>query len=137
MKRLFPFLFIIAFFAECKNGDKKFDSTSYEKEKESLEQKERKNPLRFLKVQGESKKNIIGQTVVRVNLTNTASVVTYKNVRIKMLFYDREGNVFENHEELLEKQIHPGERQKIKSKYFSQRRTDSIAFTVMSATDVE
>jgi hypothetical protein len=136
MKKLFSICLLFVWFS-CKNDEKKFDNVSYEKQKESIEQKERKNPLRFLVVEGDSKKNIIGQTVVKMNIKNTATVVTYKNVRVKMLFYDKEGNVFENHEEVLEKQISPGEKQKIKSKYFAQRKTDSIAFTIMAATDVE
>jgi hypothetical protein len=125
MKKLFSICLLFVLFS-CKNDEKKFDNVSYEKQKESIEQKERKNPLRFLVVEGDSKKNIIGQTVVKMTIRNTATVVTYKNVRVKMLFYDKEGNVFENHEEVTEKQIAPGEKQKIKSKYFAQRKTDSI-----------
>lgn len=136
MKNLLSvFAWVILF--SCKGDDKKIDNTSYEKQKESIEQKERSNALNFLHVEGEYKKNIIGQTVVSMNVKNTATIVTYKNVRVRMLFYDKEGKVFENHEEIIEKQLHPGDRQKIKSKYFAQRKTDSIAFSIMSASDVE
>jgi hypothetical protein len=128
---------MLACFFSCKDEKKKFNDVTYEEQKETLEQKERKNPLHFLKVEGDYNKNIIGQTVVKMKIINKASLVSYKNIRVKMLFYDKEGKVFENHEEIFEKQIKPGDYSKLKSKYFAQRRTDSIALSIMSAVDVE
>jgi len=86
MKR-FSIFCIVFFLTACGSSEKKFDSQSYEQYKESLAEKEKKNPLAFLTVTAENKKNIIGQTVVRGKISNKATVSSYKDVRIKMLCY--------------------------------------------------
>ncbi len=127
----------LAAFLSCKTNDaKQIDEDDYSKTKQTLEQKEKKSPLRFLKAEGDYHKNIIGQTVVKGTVENTGTVASFKNVRVKMLFYNKEGKLFENHEELMDETIAPGESKKFKGKYRTQEKTDSVAVSVMSA-DVE
>jgi major membrane immunogen (membrane-anchored lipoprotein) len=55
MKR-FSIFCIVFFLTACGSSEKKFDSQSYEHYKESLAEKEKKNPLAFLTVTAENKK---------------------------------------------------------------------------------
>lgn len=114
----------------------KIDEQDYAKTKESLESKEKKSPLRFLKVDADFHKNIIGQTVIKGEVKNIATVAVYKNIRLKLLYYNKEGKLFENHEEVLDGSLSPGDAKKYKAKYRTKEKTDSIAVSVMSA-DVE
>src|ERR1700740_3293601 len=86
----------------CKDKGTGAEEKQYKQEKESLYSAEKQNPMRFLKLQSDFHRNIIGQTVVKVTVDNSATVCTYKNVRVKMLFFDRDKTLFENHEEVID-----------------------------------
>lgn len=130
-------LFIAAILlCSCGSSEKKFDKQSYEEHKESLAEKEKKNPLNFLSVTGDNKKNLIGQTVIRGKISNKATVSAYKDVRIKMLCYKDDKLVIE-HEDVIDDVIKPNSTKDFKTKYRLPKGTDSIALSIMSATVVE
>jgi len=132
MKR-FSIFCIVFFLTECGSSEKKFDSQSYEHYKESLAEKEKKNPLAFLTVTAENKKNIIGQTVVRGKISNKATVSSYKDVRIKMLCY-KDNKMMIEHEDVIDDVIKSNSINNFKIKYRLPKGTDSIALSVMSAS---
>ncbi len=120
----------------CGGNSKEANATAeknYEKTKETLEQTEQKNPTRFLTVAGDKKKNLLGQTVVRGQITNKAKIVTYKDVDIKLSFYSKTGALLEEDHETIYENIAPGNSVKFKSKYFTPKGTDSVAFKVETA----
>ena len=85
MKRLFLLFSAFTFVSFSCNSDSKKTSTEkevYEKTKESLQEKEEKNPKNFLFVDGHDKRNLFGQTVIKGSLTNKASVAIFKDVDI-------------------------------------------------------
>ncbi len=98
MKSLLCFCIVLFFVISC--GGKKFDQQSYEKHKENIAGKEKKNPLLFLDVIGDDKKNIIGQTVVNGKIFNKATICSYKNIRIKMLCF-KDDKMIEEHEHVI------------------------------------
>ncbi|MEO7264058.1 MAG: hypothetical protein ABIW38_04050 [Ferruginibacter sp.] len=105
----------------------------YEKGKETLTAMEQKNPLRFLSVKGENKKNMLGQTVVRGNIYNNAKIVSYKDVDIKLSFYSKTGALLEEDNNVVYETITPGGSQSFKSKFFTPKGTDSVALKVIGA----
>jgi hypothetical protein len=130
-------LFVAAIFLlSCSGSAKKFDEQSYEQYKENLASKEKKNPLTFLSVAGDNKKNLIGQTVIRGKISNKATISSYKDVRVKMLCY-RNNKLVEEHEDVIDDVIKPGSTKDFKTRYRLPRGTDSISLSVMSATIVE
>lgn len=133
MKDFFCVCTIILLFSSCTSSEEKLDETSYSEQKESLEVTEKKHPLKFLSVAGDDKKNIIGQTVVRGTIYNKATVVAYKEVRVKMLCY-KGGIMVEEHEDVIEEIIKPGTEKDFKTKYRLPKGTDSIYLSVMSAS---
>ncbi|CAN5388505.1 hypothetical protein BH10BAC2_BH10BAC2_44450 [soil metagenome] len=133
MKYFFCVCSIILLLSSCAGSEKKPDEATYTEQKESLEVTEKKHPLKFLSVTGDDKKNLIGQTVVRGTIYNKATVVAYKDVRVKMLCY-KNGKMVEEHEDVIDEVIKPGTEKDFKTKYRLPKGTDSIYLSVMSAS---
>ena len=76
MKNIFALLiFTSIVFSACnsKRTDAKAEKESYEQTKETLEEKEKKNPMMFLKASSHDKRNLIGQTVIKGMVTKDKS----------------------------------------------------------------
>ena len=136
MNKLIVAFVVATFFFACKadKKEKKFDVETYEKSKESLGDKEKNNPSRFLHVENRDRKNLIGQTVVIGHLTNTATVCTYKDVELKLTFFSKTGVKLDEGIETIYETITPGKKIKFKTKYFSPKGTDSVAVVVLKAS---
>lgn len=136
MKSLF-FLFAgIIFITSSCHDKQEYDinaNDKYEKTKESLGETEQKNPVKFLTVSGNNKRNLLGQTVVRGSVTNNAKVSTYKDVDVKLSFYSKTGALLEEDHEVVYQSINPGATTNFKSKYFAPKGTDSVAMHIAGA----
>jgi len=123
--------------ASCANKDTKIDSKAYQKTKENLADKEKDNPTGFLTITAKDKRSLFGigrQTIVKGTIKNIASVVTYKDVRVKMLCFDKDGNRLEEHEDVMDDIIAPGASANYRIHYKLPKATDSLALSIMSAT---
>ena len=126
-------LSIILFACKNEKKDKKFDAENYEKVKETLADKEKNNPARFLTVNNKEHKNIIGQTVVKGAISNNATVCSYHDVELRLSFFSKTGTKLDEVAETIYENISPGKTVKFKSKYFAPKGTDSVAIKVMKA----
>jgi major membrane immunogen (membrane-anchored lipoprotein) len=123
-------------FAACSSSD---DETAekpkdkYEITKESLEETEKKNAKRFLSVEGHDKKNLIRQTVIKGTISNSAKVVTYKDIDIELTFYSKTGALLEKDHEVIYESVGPGSTANFKTKYYAPKGTDSVALRILSA----
>ena len=124
---------ITLLFLSCNSENSVKENDSYNETKESLLKKEEKSPSRFIVVKGNSKKNIVGQTVVKGTLHNTASVATFKDVDIKLTFYSKTKALLETDRETIYQILNPGESQDFKTKYFAPKGADSVALEVIGA----
>ncbi len=122
-------------FGACNSSDKKADKTKdkYEETKETLAETEKKNPTRFITVSGHDKRNLIGQTVVRGNLSNIAKVITFKDIDLEISFYSKTGALLEKDHETIYESIGPGGNTDFKTKYFAPKGTDSVGLKVSGA----
>jgi hypothetical protein len=129
---LFPAMLLIT---ACNSSDKKADAAKdkYEQTKESLEDTEKKYPVRFLTVTGHDKRNLLGQTVVKGSLSNTAKVASYKDVEIKLFFYSKTKALLEEDVETIFETLAPGKSADFKTKYFAPKGTDSVALKIIGA----
>ncbi|MEO7530998.1 MAG: hypothetical protein ABIS69_06290 [Sediminibacterium sp.] len=136
MKKLIAVILLCTSLFACKDEkkEKKFDTKSYEEVKETLADKEKNNPSKFLTVDNRDRKNIIGQTVVIGHLTNHATICTYKDVDIKLTFFSKTGVKLDEGIETVYETIAPGKTIKFKTKYFTPKGTDSVAVLVLKAT---
>lgn len=126
-------LSVSIFACKTEKKDKKFDTENYEKVKETLADKEKNNPARFLTVSNKDHKNIIGQTVVKGTITNSATVCTYKDVELRLSFFSKTATKLDEVVETIYETIAPGKTVKFKTKYFAPKGTDSVAIKVMKA----
>ena len=136
MKNLFFALLISSFLFSCNANDNKkavSEKDNYEKTKENLADKEKKNPQNFLTVSGHDKHNLLGQTVVKGIITNKATVASYKDVDVKLDFYSKTGTLLETDKETVYEVIAPGQSKNFKTKYFAPKGTDSVGLTVTAA----
>jgi hypothetical protein len=136
MKQLLFLLMSSALLFSCNQDDAKkaqIEKESYEATKETLLEKEQKDPPNFLKINGHDKKNIVGQTVVKGMITNKATVAVFKDVDIKLSFYSKTKALLETDKETIFELLHPGESKNFKTKYFAPKGTDSVALEVLGA----
>ena len=134
-KHIIGFCTIVLLLTACSSAEQKEKAAKdkYENSKLSLEEVEKKSPVRFLSVSGNDKKNLLGQTVVKGKVHNNAKMVTYKDVDIKLFFYSKTGTLLQEDQEVVYESVPPGTTVNFKSKYFSPKGTDSIAMKIVSA----
>lgn len=140
MKKLIAIFICASLFCSCNTNDTNNTSKekdSYQKTKESLEEKEKKDPQNFLSVGGHDKRNLLGQTVVKGTVTNKATVASYKDVDVKLDFYSKTRTLLESDKETVYEVIAPGQSKNFKTKYFAPKGTDSVALSVTAAKVVE
>lgn len=125
-------LFFALFIFSC-NQSETLDTKDYESNKQTMLDKEQKNPKDFLTISGSNKRNIVGQTVVRGTIKNNAVVAKYKDIDIKVYFYSKTKTLVDTEEETVYEQIFPGEQKKFKTKYFAPKGTDSVFVEIISA----
>lgn len=136
MKKLSCFVIILSIlFTACNSKAKKeaAENDGYEKAKESLEEREKKNPVAFLKVSSKDKHNLIGQTVIKGTVTNNAKICVYKDVELELSFFSKTGVLLEKDNETVFEVIEPGKGADFKTKYFTPKGTDSVAIKILSA----
>lgn len=135
MKKLIAVVLLFTALTACKDEKKeaKFDTKTYEEVKETLAEKEKKNPARFLTVNTRHRGNLIGQTVVIGTITNTATVSWYKDVELHLSFYSKTAVKLDEGIETVYEEIAPGKTVKFKTRYFSPKGTDSVAVSVSKA----
>ncbi len=98
-----------------------------------MEEVEQKNPQRFLTAKIDTKKNLLGQTVVRGTINSTAKIVSYKDVGITLRFFSKTGALLEEDQDTVFETVDPGTSVKFKTKYFAPKNTDSVSVTVTGA----
>jgi PBP1b-binding outer membrane lipoprotein LpoB len=136
MKKILGFLIMaVMVFTSCHNKAKEgaAENESYEKTKETLAAKEKKNPVAFLKVDSKDKHNLLGQTVIKGTVTNNAKVCTYKDVEIELSFFSKTSVLLEKDNETVYETIEPGKSAEFKTKYFAPKGADSIGIRVIGA----
>ena len=136
MKQLLFLLISSALLFSCNPDDAKKaqkEKESYEATKETLLEKEQKDPPNFIMINGHDKKNIVGQTVVKGTISNKATVAVFKDVDIKLSFYSKTKALLETDKETIFELLHPGESKNFKTKYFAPKGTDSVALEVLGA----
>jgi len=141
MKRIFVLIAIVSVVlsscSESETTKAANEKESYEIAKESLQDKEVKNPQNFLTVTGNNRHNLVGQTVIKGTIINKATVASYKDVDIKLDFYSKTGTLLETDKETVYEIIAPGQSKNFKTKYFAPKGTDSVALMVISAKIAE
>lgn len=129
--------FVLMFIFSCNDQDTASKSKDpYKSSKLTIQQIEQQNPLRFLEVVGKDKHNLIGQTVVKAEIANKATVVTYKDISVSIKFISKTGIVLEEDEEVIYEEVKPGTNINFKSKFFAPKGTDDVKMKITKASAV-
>lgn len=83
---LVPLLF---FACHTNSSPENYSASGYQKQKLSLEQQEKQDPLRFISSKGTYRKNVFGRFVLDGTIINTATIATYKDVVLEIKFYSQ------------------------------------------------
>ncbi len=116
MKSLYSLTLICLILSACDSANSSHPSVQYEEKKKSLRESETDNPLKFLKVKGSLRSNIIGQTVVEGEIINNATLVSYKNMKLQIIFKDADGSVVEKDSKVIDDVVKPNSTDNFKVK---------------------
>ena len=126
------------FFVSCNsNSNSNSQPTpSYQKAKMTLQEQENSNPTGFLKAACTYRKNIIGEWVLEGTITNSATLATYKDIVLRIVYYSKTRTQIGTEEKTLYDYYKPNSTQKFKIKSFGYEGTESIEFQILSASPV-
>ena len=133
MKSTLAFALFLIIFASCDSANNQHPSARYEEKKTSLESMEKDSPLKFLKVKGDFHGNFVNQTVIEGEITNSATLVSYKDLQLQVVFRDKHGSVIEKQKEQLEEVIKPGSTQDFKIKIGHVKGANSLSVDITGA----
>ena len=121
--------------AGCNNaGTSQRPSAQYEEKKASIGDMERASPLKFLKISGSHRSNLINQTVVEGEIINKATLTAYKNIKIQITFLDKEGSTIEKQKRAIDDDVKPGSTTDFKIKV---KHVGDAASVTMDVVDAE
>lgn len=128
-------IFCSVCFLACNNRENYeiSEDRGYNDNQDDIRLYEQKHPAKFLIVSAKDKKNVFGQTVVKGSIGNTAKVITFKDVELKLRFYSKTGTLLEEDVETIFETIAPGGTKKFRSKLFTRKGSDSVSIEVLSA----
>ncbi|MBS1729585.1 MAG: hypothetical protein JSS67_02280 [Bacteroidetes bacterium] len=130
--KFFLISLLLVCLSSCSNSEPAKQDNAYVQSKETILNREQNNPQDFLVVTSDDKKNLLGKTVVKGEIMNNASIVSYENVRIQLLSFQNKKMV-EEHEDVISGVILPGKKNNFTLRYRLPKGTDSLHLKVMSA----
>jgi hypothetical protein len=120
------------------NTSLKQDPTNtYEETKTSLKEKELQNPVSFLASTGTYRKNLIGEWVIEVGITNSATVATYKDFEIAIQFYSKTETLLGVKTQTIYEYLKAGETKNFKLKSAGYRDAKTISWNITGAAASE
>jgi hypothetical protein len=133
MKKLILVPVLALLFTECKSANSQHPSAQYEEKKASLSDMEHDSPLKFLKVTGSHGGNLLSQMIVEGEVTNKATLTSYKNVKVQLTFHDKTGAVLEKQVDVLDEVIAPNSSIEFKYKAGHIKGAGSVSLDIIDA----
>ena len=127
---------LLLLLAACSQSNEKKiakDKEDYQEATRQLEKKERTHPSQFLSLNYRDKHNMLGQTVVRGTLSNSAKICTFQDVQLALSYYSKTGTLLLTTSETVYETVAPGNSVKFKSKEFAPKGSDSVVIKVITA----
>lgn len=134
MKGTLVFALFIVLFASCDSANNQHPSVKYEEKKKSLEAMEKESPLKFLKVKGDFHRNLVNKTVITGEITNNSTLVSYKNIELRIIFKDEAGSTIEKQKQMLDEEVEPSSTIDFKVKTSHIKGASSVDVDIIGAT---
>ena len=123
---------IIILFASCSSSNN--PSAGYEQKKTSLSDMERNAPLKFLKVISSHHTNIIQQMVIDGEISNSATLISYKDVELRIKYLDKDGAVLDREKQIIYDSVGPNATMSFKIKTKVAGGTKAVTVDIVKAT---
>lgn len=120
-------------FSACNSANNQHPSARYEETKTSLKETELNSPLKFLKVKGDFHGNLVNQTVVEGEIFNNATLVSYKDIQLQIVFKDKEGSVIEKQKQVIDDVVKPNSSNDFKIKISHVKQASSVSVDIVGA----
>ncbi len=133
MRHIFSFVLLMLLMASCGSSNSERPSVQYENKKESLADMERGNPLKFLKVNGDSHTNLVNKAVIEGSISNSATIAAYKDVELRIVFKDKSGSVIERNTKVINDVVQPNSSSDFKIKMNKPKGTVSVTLDIVGA----
>ncbi|MCW3121695.1 MAG: hypothetical protein JWQ38_1187 [Flavipsychrobacter sp.] len=133
MKGTLALALFFILFASCDSANNQHPSAKYEEKKTSLESMEQDSPLKFLKVKGDFHRNFVNKTVIEGEITNNATLVSYKDLQLVLIFRDEKGSVIEKQKQQLDNIIKPNSTEDFKIKISHVKGANSLSVDITDA----
>lgn len=134
MKHIVIALAVSVAFMGCNSANNQRPSAQYEEKKASMGDMERDSPLKFLKISGSHRNNLVNQTVVEGEVKNKATLTTYKNIEVQLVFKDKDGSVVDKQKHTLDEEVKPGSSVDFKIKVSHVKGAASVTMDITDAT---
>ncbi len=122
--------------ASCNSGssDNKEIDASYIESKSTIENQEKEKPLAFLSIDATHKKNLFGMWVIEGDVTNSATLVTYKDIEIEVNYYSKENELLGTSTEVIPDEFPASETNAFKIKITGFEKTNNIDWKIINAS---
>ncbi|MBS1585781.1 MAG: hypothetical protein JSS82_09565 [Bacteroidetes bacterium] len=114
-------------------ANKERPSAQYENKKASLADMERENPMKFLKVNGDSHVNLINKEVVEGTISNQATLAAFKDIEVRVIFKDKGGSVIEKDTRVVNDVVRPNATVDFKLKMKKPKGVASVTLDITGA----
>lgn len=133
MKKIILVLLAPILLWNCNSANNQHPSSKYEEKKASVEEMERDSPLKFLKVTASHHGNLINQTVVEGEISNKATLASYKNIELSINFLDKDGSSIDKQKHTINDVIKPGSSNEFKIKISHVKGAESVSVDITGA----
>lgn len=123
----------LSLFACNNSSNSQRPSSKYEEKKASLEEMEKESPLKFLKISGSHRRNLVSKEVVEGEVVNKATLTAYKNIKVQITFLDKDGGTIEKQKHTLDDDIKPGSTIDFKIKVGHVDEASSVSLDIVDA----
>lgn len=117
----------------CDSANNQRPTTKYEEKKASMADMERDSPLKFLKISGSHRRNLVSQEVVEGEVSNHATLTSYKNIEVQLTFLASDGSTIEKQKHTLDDVAKPGATVDFKIKVKHVKDATSVTMDIVDA----
>ena len=94
----------------------------------------KRQPLQFLRIEGDNHVNLLNQEVVEGEITNKATLASFKDVEVRITFKSSSGSTIEKAIKTVNDVVRPGKTVSFKFKMKKPKGTTSVAVDITGAT---
>ncbi len=94
---------------------------------------EKESPLKFLKISGSHRRNLVSQEVIEGEVANHATLTSYKNIEIQLTFLNSDGSTVDKQKHTLDDVAKPGSSVDFKIKVSHVKDASSVTMDIVDA----